>query len=112
MEQGLKQSKTLEESKLSEEEMQLKMIMEQSKQEAEYQQQLRKKNDELLELMKQIEDGKPKQGWGQKAKKDETDEDQFNNYQENLQKAILKLEINDKAAKGGAAGQILEQTLD
>jgi hypothetical protein len=31
---------------------------------------MKKKNDELLELMKQIEDGKPKQGWGVKAKKD------------------------------------------
>jgi hypothetical protein len=30
--------------------------------------------------MKQIEDNKPKEGWGQKAKKDMSDEDQFNNY--------------------------------
>lgn len=56
------------------------MIMEKSKQEAEYQELLRKKNEELLELMKQIEDNKPKEGWGQKAKKDMSDEDQFNNY--------------------------------
>jgi hypothetical protein len=64
---------------------------------------MRKKNDELLELMKQIENGKPKEGWGIKAKKDMLDEDQFNNYQDSLQKAIYKLEINDKAAKGASA---------
>lgn len=80
------------------------MIMEKSKQEAEYQGQLRKKNDELLGLMKELEDGKPKQGWGQKAKKDMNDDDQFNNYQDNIQKAIMKLEINEKSAKGAPAG--------
>ena len=41
---------------------------------------MRKKNDELLSLMKQIDESKPKEGWGQKAKKDMTDDDQFNNY--------------------------------
>ena len=63
--------------------------------------------------MKELDESKPKQGWGQKAKKDLQDDDQFNNYQDNLQKAILKLEINEKAAKGGSNNeQILEQTLD
>lgn len=58
--------------------------MEKSKVEADYQDQLRKKNDELLELMKQLDENKPKQGWGQKAKKDMQDEDEFSNYQENI----------------------------
>lgn len=110
MEQGLKMSQSIEESKYNEEEMQIQMIMEKSKQEAEYQDLMRKKNDELLELMKQIDESKPKQGWGVKAKKDlEDEDDHFNNYQENLQKAILKLEINDKSAKGtSATDKILE----
>jgi len=63
-------SQSHEESKLSEEEMQVKMIMDKSKMENDYQEELRKKNDELVELMKQIEDSKPKEGWGVKAKKD------------------------------------------
>ena len=63
-------SQSHEESKLSEEEMQFKMIMDKSKMENDYQEELRKKNDELVELMKQIEDSKPKEGWGVKAKKD------------------------------------------
>ena len=45
------------------------MIMEKSKQEAEYQEQMKKKNEELLKLMQKIEDDKPKDGWGQMAKK-------------------------------------------
>jgi hypothetical protein len=44
--------------------------MEKSKIENDYQEELRKKNDELLELMKQIENGKPKEGWGIKANKE------------------------------------------
>lgn len=85
------------------------MILEKSKQEAEYQEQLRQKNEELLKLMEQIEveDQKKLSGWGQKAKKN-LEGDQFNDYQQNLQKAIMKLEMKDKTE--GSATQLLEQT--
>ena len=68
-------------------------------------------------LMKQIEDDKVKNqnsGWGQIAKKSgNNDPDQFNQYQDNIQKAIQKLEINEKAKGAGAsqASAILEETI-
>lgn len=95
-------SQSLEESKLSEDEKQIKTIIDKSKMENDYQEEMRKKNDELLGLMKQIEDGKPKQGWGVKAKKD-IEGDEFNHYQENLHSAIQKLELHDHDAKRTAS---------
>ena len=60
---------------------------------------MRKKNEELLNLMKAIEEDKPAEGWGFKKKLttvNDQKQDQFDGYQENLEQAIKKLEIQDK----------------
>ena len=52
--------KNAEEKRLLEE----RIALEAKKAEAKYQADLKKKNDELLNLMKKIEDEKPDEGWG------------------------------------------------
>ena len=81
---------------MDEEEM-LRKVMEQSKQEAEEQEKMFQKNDELLTLMKQIEDDKP-ENWGLKKinVEDANGADAMEVYAHNMQKALKKLELRDK----------------
>ena len=79
----------LDKSKMSEEEYQFQLALEKSRLEAEAEEALRKKNNALLKTMEEIESSKP-QGWGFKAKAmvDGSEDEKFNQYQDNLHKAI------------------------
>ena len=97
---------------MTDEEAQLQAILEQSKREAEEQEKLRQKNDELLKVMKDIEQKRP-EGWGLDKKVEKTGEE-FTDLQHNLNKAIKKLELEDKVNKyrKDDAEEILKDTND
>lgn len=74
---------------LSQEEAALAMVLEKSKQEAE----MEKKQEQLLEMMKQIEIDKP-DNWGlKKVEVPVNDEDAMEALGHNMNKAIKKLEL-------------------
>ena len=80
--------------------------------EAKYQADLKKKNDELLGLMKKIEDDKPEEGWGFSkiaSKPGANQQDEFLLYKDNLKQAMQKLDLKDKinAKNGGTAAEVL-----
>lgn len=79
----------------SEEDIQMQLILEKSKVEAEHDALMRKKNEELLNLMQKMEEDKP-EGWGFDKKIEGKSGEEFEAYQHNLSKALKKLEINDK----------------
>lgn len=77
---------------LSQEEAALAMVLEKSKQEAE----MEKKQEQLLEMMKQIEIDKP-DNWGlKKVEVPVNDEDAMEALGHNMNKAIKKLELQQK----------------
>lgn len=108
-----KQATQLEEAKLSQEELQMKLVMEASAKEAQQQQQLQENNDRLLKIMQELEEEKP-EGWGFKKGQDETKEgDVLTDYQHNFDKAIKRLEMEEKRKQyKGAAAQKKEVTND
>lgn len=63
-----------------------KKVLDASEAEAKYQGDLKKKNKELLDLMKQIESDKPQEGWGfTKKNADGADKkEEFDLYKDNL----------------------------
>ena len=99
------------------EEMELKMVMEASKQQEEQKQEMIKQNNRLEDMMKKIEDEKP-QGWGIKKIGQEglSDQETLNIYQQNFNKALNKIELEDKIntlkqeQKPSTTQEILEQT--
>ena len=52
----------------------MKMVLEKSREQAEHDEQMRKKNEELLNLMQKIENEKPDDGWGFKKKLTDIDD--------------------------------------
>jgi DNA-binding PucR family transcriptional regulator len=88
----------MEQSILNEEEEIMKKIMEQSEKEEKERQAMIKKNEELVNMMKKIEDDKP-ENWGLKKIEADTTSEQSNvmeAYAINMNKAIKKLELKDK----------------
>ena len=72
-----------------------------SKHENEEVEQMHKKNEELVKLMKQIEEEKP-QGWGfDRVSKDQIDsgKNEMEVYSKNLNQAIKKIELKEKVEK-------------
>ena len=56
------------------------------------------KNDELMQVMKQMEEQKPK-GWGFEKKAEGKTSDELVDDEHNLAKAIKKLEVDEKVKK-------------
>ena len=72
-----------QQQKLTEDELQIKLAIEKSQQQAVHEEEMRKKNEELLNMMKAIEEQKPDEGWGFKKKMttvNESKQDQFDGY--------------------------------
>ena len=89
-----KQNTKIEENIAKEEEDQLAIILEQSKKENSEKEEMIKKNDQLMQMMKQIEEDKP-EGWGlNKINADNVDQNNIMEiYAHNMQKALKKLEL-------------------
>ena len=91
-----KQATQLEEAKLSEEELQMKLVMEASANEAKQTAALQEQNDKLLKIMQDLEEEKP-EGWGFKKGEDEAKQgDVLTDYQHNFDKALKRLEMDAK----------------
>lgn len=106
-----KQNQEMEQTIQSKEEEMLAQIIEQSKTQEEERSKMVQKNDQLLEMLKKIEDEKP-ENWGlKKINAEDINQDNIMEvYAHNLQKALRKLEIEEKinALKQENAGSTAE----
>ena len=100
-----KQNSQLEQQIGMTEEEQLQMVLEKSKIEAQHFDEMNMKTQQLLAMMKQIDDEKP-DGWGLK-KADlsnvKTNEDLMAAYSHNMEKALNKIERQERLDKAKAA---------
>lgn len=92
-----KQNQEMEQTLLNKEEEMLAQIIQQSKTQEEERSKMVEKNDQLLEMLKKIEDEKP-ENWGlKKINVEDINQDNIMEvYAQNMQKALKKLEIQDK----------------
>lgn len=83
-----------------EEDEQIKLIMDKSHAEEAARQEMIRKNDELLAMLKQIEEDKP-EGWGLKKinPTDVSSDNALEAYSHNMAKALKKLELQQNIEK-------------